>query len=464
MTTRGQFIKGLAAATFLPAALGGCEVVSGRPGEERPNVLFVLTDDQAPHTVYEMPKTLDLFSGGVDLTKTAYVTIPVCGPARASLLTGRYAHNHGITENETTYARYTARGYAQNDLLSRLGAAGYGVGVFGKFLNGFEDGNDWQHPACTREAGGRWVVFAGRNHKVPYTLNVNGRIREENRNQNLLLGDYAENWIRQKAASEEPFFCYLPVGDPHAPFRPTRGHAHDLDGAVYSSPATEEDTPEELADKSRWARERATAGPAHQQEFYEGQLEELRDVDDLVERMANALSELGVLENTLIVFATDNGYALGEHGGTVSKGAPYQETAGTPFLVRGPGVPNGLPGDPLVCHLDITATVLDAAGADMGGLDGRSLLGLFAGDAWRERLLVETPPAGWYMLRDGPYAYMELPAGEREMYDLDADPYQLENLLRDPTPEAQATADQLSIRLDKLRNCTGDSCKSAEGP
>ncbi len=427
--------------------------------EGSPNILFVLTDDQAPHTVYQMPKTLEAFSSGVDLSRNAYVTVPFCGPARVSLLTGLWAHNNRATDNAHSFYRYRSGGHVARDMLSRLGARGYRVGFFGKLLNDYS--SRWVHPACARSRGGRWVALAGQNHRIPYLINVNGNIHEERKNQNVLLGNYAEGWMRAKTEAREPFFAYVCVGDPHVPYRPT--HPHAADGARYTSPAVEEDTPEELADKSRWARSRPKARPSTHQHRYEGQLEELVDVDNLVERLVGLLGEAGVLENTFIAFATDNGYMLGEHGGMTGKGQPYQEAAGTPLLLRGQGVPHGDLGAPLVSHLDLPATFLDAAGADTTGLDGRSLIPFFADPAnaaWRERLLVENLSADWYMLREGPHAYTELPNGERELYDLEADPYELENLAG-TMPEFEA---QLSARLETLKGCAADSCKSAEGP
>jgi N-acetylglucosamine-6-sulfatase len=464
--TRRRFIAAAALTAAAPLVMGARRrrrrTVERPPAPEgSPNILFILTDDQAPHTVYQMPKTLAAFSGGLDLTKNAYVTVPFCGPARVSLLTGLYAHNHRAIDNVHAYERYRSGGHVARDLMSRLDARGYRVGFFGKLMNGYGKEGTWVHPACERGRGGRWVAFAGENHRVPYLVNFNGSVREESKNQNVLLGNYAESWMRAKVEAGEAFFAYVCLGDPHGPYRPT--HPHAADGATYTSPAVEENTSEELADKSRWTLSRDRAGAEHHQRVYEGQLEELVDVDALVKRLVGVLGEAGVLENTLIAFATDNGHMLGEHGGLPGKGYPYQEAASTPLLIRGPGVPSGALGGPLVSHLDLTATFLEAAGADTSGLDGRSLMPLFTnpeGASWRERVLVENPLSGWYMLREGSYAYMELPTGEKELYNLSTDPYELENLAG-TMPEVEA---QLSANLMSLKGCAADSCKSAEGP
>ena len=472
MTTRAQFLKGALQGAALAAGVSTAGASAAFARRRRsafyaagsgPNIVAILTDDQPAHTLEAMPKTRALFAPGVDLSPNAYVSVPVCGPARVGLLTGKYAHNHGALTNETSYDRYRSRDYAADDLLSRMKAAGYRTGYFGKFLNGAPHADEWVHPACGVGYGGRWVAFAGQNHKVPYLVNFNGRVREERQNQNVLLAHHAGSWIREVAGAG-PFFAYVSVGDPHGPFRPTAAHEHHADGAAYSSPGVLEDTPEELADKSAWTGRRLTATPATHQATYEGQLEELQDVEDLVEKVAATLSELGILENTLITFATDNGLQMGEHGGLAGKGLPYQESTRTPFLVRGPGVPGSIPSSPLVSHLDLTATYLDAAGADTSGLDGRSLLPLFANPSapWRERLLVEHRGFGWSMLREGPHAYAELPMGEAELYDLEADPHELENLLHEPTAEAEATAAGLSARMDDLKRAEGAALRAAE--
>jgi N-acetylglucosamine-6-sulfatase len=453
MTTRAQFLRATAAAALLAGGRSGWAGAAER--DARPNVLFVLTDDQPPHTARHMPRTLEAFSGGLDLTERAYTAVPLCGPARVSLLTGRYPHNHGALSNPTAYGVYRERAYPEDDLLSRMGRAGYRLGFFGKVINGYGDaGNDgWVHPAVDRAAGDKWVALAS-GQRPGYEVNVNGAIRAETQNQTAFFAGRCERWVE---STPGPFFAYLNLTDPHLPHTAPEGWK--IPGAQeYASPGTEEDTPEELADKSAWTQSLPRKEAAFQDARYEGAREELVGVDIWVKRLFAALQRAGVLENTIVIFSSDNGYMFGEHGGMTAKGWPFEENARVPFLVRGPGVAP-LPEGALVSHLDIPATILAAAGADTGGLDGRDLR---SPGAWRERVLCEHPYRGWSLVREGDLVYADLPGGEREMYDLAADPYQLDNLLYEPKPQAEAKASELSARLDALRGCAGESCRAAE--
>jgi len=169
------------------------------------------------------------------------------------------------------------------------------------------------------------------------------------------------------------------------------------------------------------------------QKIYEGKLEELQDVDDQIGRVLDVLRETGQLRRTWIFFVSDNGYLLGEHR-LLSKSQPYEEAAGIPFAVRGPGVEPATK-DALVSQVDLMPTTLDIAGLDPDtgrDLDGRSMLDpLRSGDwsDWRRRLIIENTHLDWALLREGATAYVEhRDAGEWELYDLDADPHQLASI------------------------------------
>jgi N-acetylglucosamine-6-sulfatase len=194
---------------------------------------------------------------------------------------------------------------------------------------------------------------------------------------------------------------------------------------------------------------------------YEGKLEELQDVDDQVAMLLTALREIGELANTYVFLVSDNGYLLGEHR-LFKKEQPYEESSGVPFLVRGPGVVPGV-SRPLVSHVDLMPTTLAVAGLDPDAgreLDGRSLLEpLRTGDwsGWRQRLLVENLHLDWTMLREGDTCFVDHEArGERELYDLDADPWQLRS--------RAATVDTtvLQARLTSMRSATGRALRALE--
>lgn len=192
-------------------------------------------------------------------------------------------------------------------------------------------------------------------------------------------------------------------------------------------------------------------------------MEELEGVDSRVDRLFAMLERTGQLEDTLVIFSSDNGFMMGQHGGMTSKSVPYEESARVPFLVRGPGIPSGTPSERLVSHLDITATILAAAQAKTGGLDGRDLRGI-SGQDWRRRLLAEHPDGGWAMVRErfarSDAAYLDFGPDGAELYDLANDPYQTKSLHRDPDRAGQMA--YLNARLKTLKTATGGALRSAE--
>ena len=184
-----------------------------------------------------------------------------------------------------------------------------------------------------------------------------------------------------------------------------------------------------------------------------------------MERLFAVLGKTGQLENTVVLYSSDNGFLTGEHGGLTKKAMPYTEAAGTPLLVRGPGFGPHPGGSPLVSHVDLTATVCAVAGADTAGLEGRDLRGLWRGEPWRERLLVEMVSQDgerWAMVREGPHAYVDFKGEvrDKELYDLSADPYQLESL--HASPEHAALTAYLDAKLDAMRSATGSAIGTAE--
>ncbi len=460
-TTRKEFLAG-AALLGVPALMSMSPKrrralkrsrADNAPANGRPNILFVLTDDQPAHTLYGMPRTLEAFSGGLDLTATGYSDVPLCAPARASLLRGVYPHTNGITENEGAYARYRERGYEEDDLLSRLNRAGYRTGWFGKIINGYgvegTDGESWVHPGADR-----WVGLVGGQGADPYRVNINGAVRERTEDHTSAFGRPAEAFIRQGETSGAAWFCYLNWTDPHTPYTPPRADADLRDGARYSSPGTEE---ADLSDKTPYWSTATRLGYTTPRISYEGTLEELAATDRWMGRLMTALRETGQLENTIVIYTSDNGFMLGEHGGMRSKGHPYEESARVPFLIRGPGIPAAAE-NPLVTRLDLTRTILDAADADLSGLDGRDLRGL-GRDPWRKRVLVEHPIGRWAMVREGDLVLIRFDAyGEEEFYDLGVDPYQLENVAARRPEEVAA----MRAHLGALRSSTGGALRAAE--
>lgn len=472
-------------------------------GSAQPKILYLMVDDQPRHNASAqiMPKLGKyLRAEGVDFVH-GYVSSPVCGPARAALFKGQYPHNTGVLTNSTTHQEFKARGLDQDTVATRLKAAGYKCGHFGKYLNGYglsdakyvpPGWDQWFTSAEKREdyyeEPNSFTMSTATSGVEMATVQTYSRARWD---ETDLLADHVESFIRDN--KDRKWLAYVAPTAPHDPYYPAPRYEHYAAGASYSSPATKENTLKELSDKPESVRDEAPWTAEEQAEAdrsFEGQLEELQPVDDMIERLVLVLRETKQLPHTFIFYCSDNGYLMGEHG-LLRKGVPYEEATSVPFLVRGPEVPQGLTSEALVSQLDITATMLKVAGADTSGIDGRNLVPLLGGTvprSWRKRLLVEqlggTPH--WDMLREGVYSYIEraplesvpllpreledalgdilegigLLRGERELYNLAADPYELENLC---TASSQFDRIQsLSENLAKLKNAAGAELRAAE--
>ena len=493
------------------ALAGAAAVVSVRlqsargqtQGSAQPKILYLMVDDQARHTAsaQTMPK-LDKYlrAEGIDFVH-GYVSSPVCGPARAALFKGQYPHNTGVITNSTTDQEFKARGLDRDTVATRLKAAGYTCGHFGKYLNGY----DLSDAGYVPPGWDRWFTSAEKRedyYKDPDSFVMSTatsgvetatvqRYSRSRWDETDLLADQVETFIRDNV--DRKWLAYVAPTAPHDPYYVAPRYEHYADGASYSSPGTKENTVKELSDKPQSVRDEAPWTGEEQAETdrnFEGQLEELQPVDDLIERLVLVLRETDQLSDTFVFYCSDNGYLMGEHG-LLKKGVPYEEATSVPFLVRGPEVPQALTSDALVSQLDITATMLEVAGANASGIDGRSLVPLLDGtvpSSWRKRLLIEqlggTPH--WDMLREGDYSYIEraplesvpllprkledslgdileeigLLRGERELYNLAADPYELENLCAASSQSDRVRA--LSENLAKLKNAGGAELRAAE--
>ncbi len=412
------------------------------------NVLWIITDDQMRSTLRTMDKTWKrLVEKGVRFRR-GYTAMPWCGPARASILTSRYPHDHGCSNN-MTHPPFVAQGHDEDTVATRIRGAGYDTGYFGKYMNGL--GRD---PAYVAPGWGRWVATVGRDGMV----NVDGDVRDLRTQQaaDRFANDRLRRFIRRHKDTG-PWFAIWAPSAPHDPYTPSPEHADDFDDVRWNPPALNE---ADMSDKPSWLRNLPPQDRAQMRGVLEGKLEELQDVDDQIAKILDVLWRGGQLARTWIFFVSDNGYLLGEHR-LFRKEQPYEESAGIPYVVRGPGVTPGRV-DALVSQVDLMPTTLDIAGLDPDAgreLDGRSLLGpLRSGSwsGWRRRLLVENTNLDWAMLREGPTAYIEHHArGEWELYDLANDPHQLAS-------RQDAIIDDPAAHVAALRAAGGRALRALE--
>jgi arylsulfatase A-like enzyme len=431
----------------------------------RPNVLVIVTDDQRGG-LSVMPFTRKWFGlAGVSYPR-AFANTPLCCPARATIMTGRYTHNHGVLNNRV------GGNLDQNTTIQKaLRDAGYRTAIVGKFLNRW----DLSVPPPNFD---RWSlvsnVLSGEVFTNDYYYgglwNVNGALRNVPTYSTRFIGSRAVSFLRaQEADDATPWYLYVAPPAPHLPATPESAYAYAPVDFWPGNPATEE---RNLSDKPPWWQTRAIS-ESRGRRLRTREYRALMSVDDMVERISNALANLGEGRSTLVFFISDNGYAWGEHG-RKGKTLPYPASVKVPMFLRWPRhVPAGTVDRRLVGHVDVTPTIRAAVGLPddrAHPLDGRSLLDR----TWqRDRILLEyfrtpessTPP--WASTWTSEYQYTEYydrttgALAFRELYDLIGDPWQLNNLYadassaNDPSDEVSAA---LSATLAQDRACVGVSC------
>jgi arylsulfatase A-like enzyme len=436
----------------------------GRPAADpsAPNILVILTDDQRTDTMAGMPRAMKWFGLGGRQFTNAVATTPVCCPSRASVLTGLYAHNHGVRGNLAA-DQLDHEGTVQRHLHD----AGYFTAIAGKFLNGWDLTQNPPH-------FDRWAIF-DRGYRGR-TFNVDGAETFVEAYTTRYVADRAVEYLRafEEEDDDRPWFVYLTPYAPHEPWSVESVHVGAPVLPWEPNPAVlESDTSDKppVVQAARYSRD-GVADASTLNSIWAHQLRSLLSVDDLVDRVLRLLVELEEGERTLAVFSSDNGFVLGEHGlagvgRDTGKRYPYEPSIRVPLFLRWPGhVTPGTTDGRLVANVDIAPTILDAVGlpeASAVSLDGHSLMG----DHARREILVEyfQDPAfenlpGWASLWTPKTQYIEWYGSDgvtvffREYYDLEQDPWQLENLI---ASDAELDVDDLPARLARYRTCAGTS-------
>ncbi|MGH8993373.1 MAG: sulfatase family protein [Acidimicrobiia bacterium] len=423
----------------------------------QPNVIVIVTDDQRADSLEVMPKARAfLADGGVSFPQ-AFVATPLCCPSRASIMTGRYAHNHQVRTN-----RLTPELDHTTTMQAALKAAGYQTAISGKFLLYW----DLSEPPPNFD---RWAIVNETDYYGDY-YSVDGERQQ--------VDEYSTDFIAAKAVEfldafeaddARPFFLYVATQAPHDPFIPEQDYETTPVPEYQPAPSVHE---EDRTDKPDFVSVHRH-GEAQGRREREAQLRTLYSVDDLVAAVAAKLAALGEDGDTLVILTSDNGYFWGEHG-QKSKSLPYTEGIHVPLLLRFPGrVAPGIVDNRWASVTDVAPTVLQAAGAAPPGvMDGASLLL----PSTRSEHFVEYsrdpgfryPP--WASLRDASSQYMEYYEDDgttilfREYYDLVTDPYQMENLLGDADPANDPDVTARSARLALLASCAGRAEGGAPNP
>ncbi|MFN2388377.1 MAG: sulfatase [Actinomycetota bacterium] len=411
----------------------------------RPNVLVIVTDDQRVGTFQTMPRTRRWFRRGGTTYDNAYATTPLCCPSRASIFTGLYAHNHGVEQNDD------AQNIPAKDTMQHhLQDAGYQTGIVGKYLGwGLKDPPYFD----------RWAIMKPEYYNARF--NVDGEIVTVTEYSTGFIADKAVEYLRSFEEADEPWFLYVAPYPPHTPAPPDAEDRGAPVPPLQINPALIET---DRSDKPDFVQDR-DHGPSTVADFRARQLRSLMSVDDLVDDLFTELRRAGELDDTLAIYLSDNGYLHGEHG-IMDKRYPYTRSIKIPLMVRWPGhVEAGSTLHDYVANIDVAPTVLDAAGIGPREMDGRSLFG----GRVRDRMLTEyfrdvdsTFVPSWASTRTDDYQYTEYYGGGgaivfREYYDLERDPWQLENLWA-TTGLAGLHPRKLHDDLATDRACASTSC------
>jgi N-acetylglucosamine-6-sulfatase len=475
-----------------------------------PNVLFILTDDLDLAEIAFMPKLKSLLSDQGATFDQYFASVSLCCPSRSTILRGQYSHNTGVLTNgggnggfELAYSR----GLEQSTIATWLKSAGYRTGLFGKYLNGYP------HTASETYIPPGWTDWNSAVKGNPYaefnyTLNENGKLVD----YKIKPQDYgtdvyarqANDFIQQAAKDKQPFFVYLAVYAPHQPATPAPRHKDLFPDA--QAPRTPNYNEADVSDKPEYISARRPMGPVVARgidELYRKRLQSLQAVDEAIGTLYDTLKANGQLDNTYIVFTSDNGFHLGNHRLPAGKQTAYEEDIHLPLIVRGPNIAPGTHVAQLAGNIDLAPTFADMAGVTPADfVDGRSLLPLATGKtppSWRQAFLVEHWMAGpedpsainqepsdedqsssvtgagassggqnlraklgipeFHGIRISGYTYVQYNTGEKELYDLTKDPYELDNLASKADP---ALVKQFADRVAELVKCKADSCRAAE--
>jgi arylsulfatase A-like enzyme len=458
------------------------QLPSSLAGRSRPNIVFILIDDLrwdelgiSGHPFIKTPN-IDRIAKEGAFFPNAFMTTPLCSPSRASFLTGKYAHTHGITDN-------VGRSAASHKLVTfplLLHQSGYETAFVGKWHMGNDE--------SPRPGFDRWVSFKGQGTYLDPEINEDGKSVKPSGYITDILNSYALGFIKQR--HDKPFLLYLAHKAIHPEVTQNNDGSVDLSAAerfipadrhrnLYAGKAIPRRPNYGRAPEGKPALQRRIgdlpplgAATATSDESILGRQRSLMAIEDGVGEILKALKERGQIDNTIIVFTSDNGYFYGEHGLSVERRLAYEESIRMPLLVRYPkAIKPGTVRNEFALNIDLAPTLLELAGVSVPGtMEGRSLVPLLKGarPVWRKSFLIEyysdsvfprVLQMGYKSVRTDRWKYihyLEL-RGMDELYDLKSDPYEMDNLV-DHQGSKEALA-QMKKEMERLLTETNAGSK-----
>ena len=451
---------------------------------QRPNVVVLETDDQTLAEMEVLPNVRRLIGDQGVTFDNNFDSFSLCCPSRATFLTGQYSHNNGVRGNAPPQGGYQALDKS-NTLAVWLQRGGYYTVHLGKFLNGYGRQSPTEIPPGWSEWHGAVDPTTYRYYN--YTLNEGGTLHtfcatpQPSCYQTDVYRDKANEIIRRRAP-QGPFFLWVAFlgdhsGAPREPDDPPQlgtpvpapRHHDALKGTPLPQPPSFNEA--DVSDKPRAIRQRPLLNArriAAIQENWQQRRETLMSVDEAVASIVETLRQAGALDNTLILFTSDNGFFHGEHRVANGKVLWYEPSIHLPLLLRWTGntsLPRGVHRSQLTMNVDDAETILDAANVRAGRTeDGVSLLPFWRDpgkETGRDLLLDNSPGAGHFDgIRTLHYKYAEYANGDRELYDLRKDPDELQSQHANPAYDALKAS--LAARLHNLVSCTGAACRARQ--
>lgn len=497
----------LAVVVALLATACSSDTGDDAASSDRPNVVFVLTDDLSMNLLEYMPEVRKLGEDGASFSEYS-VTDSLCCPSRASILTGQFPHNTGVftnSGNDGGLNAFNDNGNEDDVFATALQKAGYRTGFMGKYLNLYEPslkpGDD---PAAKRKAkkkgkaepepeGGddyyvppgwdEWHVAGNGYKEYDYTLNSNHKlVKYGNKPEdymNTVLTDKAQEFIT--STDGQPFFLEIASFTPHGPFTAAPQDVDKFPGLKAPRDPSFDKIP---ADAPSWLADREPLSEKEKQRIdkvFRKRAQAVQSVDRMIGELRATLSAAGIADDTVVVFSSDNGFHLGEHRLAAGKQTAFDTDVRVPLVMAGPGIEAGTTVDEQVQNVDLAPTFLALGGAEPGEADGRSVTELLDGtppEDWRTTGLVEhhggkmrkddpdrapkdsgNPPT-YAALRTAQFTYVEYTGTDQiEYYDRTKDPHQLENLAGSLSADRK---EELRAAVKAMTACEGaEECTEA---
>jgi N-acetylglucosamine-6-sulfatase len=476
--------------TSLPT-IAGHRIPAVRDG--RPNIVFVLTDDLSMDLLRYMPHVLAMEHSGLTFNDY-FVSDSLCCPSRASIFSGNFPHDTHVFGNTGPHGGFKVfyeRGEEHHTFAMALRHSGYRTALMGKYLNGYletrgtaHDGTSANVPSSYVPPG--WAQWDAAGYGYPefnYILNADGELQYHGHQPSNYLTDVIArrgiNFINRSAEAGRPFFLELATFAPHAPYVPAPRDRHDFPGLRAPEPPNFDRLPTHAPS---WLRRRPPlrlGQIAQINHVFRKRAQSVQAVDRMLGQIEQVLAADGLSNNTYIVFSSDNGLHTGEYRLMPGKLTAFDTDIHVPLVVVGPGVPPGTSTNAMTENIDLAKTFAAIGGTSLQN-DGHSLVPLLLGAPqrhWRNVVLIEhhgphqAPsdpdfqepasgnPLSYEAMRTKDFLYVEYIDGERELYNLRQDPFELHNLARFLS---QGTRAQLHADLVALENChSGPACWQA---